>query len=98
MAKVGVVTDSTNCLPPELIKQYDIRVAPYHLILNGKVYRDQIDITPAEFWRMFKDLKTLPTTGAVSPGDYAAIFTEPAKSTDSIVCLIISQVLSASYK
>lgn len=28
MAKVGIVTDSTNCLPAELIKQYDIRVAP----------------------------------------------------------------------
>lgn len=98
MSKVGIVTDSTNCLPAELIKEYDIRVAPYHLIMDGKDYRDQIDITPAEFWRIFVDLKELPTTSAVSPGDYADIFTELAKSTDSIVCLIISKALSAAYK
>jgi len=40
----------------------------------------------------------LPTTSAVSPGDYANIFTESTKSTDSIVCLIISKALSAAYK
>lgn len=98
MARIGIVTESTNCLPPELIKQFDIRVAPYHLILEGKVYLDQIDITPAEFWRRFPTLKTLPTTGTPSPGDYAAIFSELAKSTDSIVCLNLSNALSAAYK
>lgn len=98
MSKVGIVTDSTNCLPAELIKEYGIRVAPYHLILEGKVYLDQIEITPSEFWRMFKNLKNLPTTGVPSPGSYADIFTELAKSTNDIVCLIISHALSAAYK
>jgi len=98
MAKVGIVTDSTNCLPPEIIKEYDIRVAPYHLILDGKDYLDQIDITPAEFWGAFKYLKELPTTSAVSPGQYVSIFTELAKYTDSIACLIVSKAFSASYK
>lgn len=98
MAKVGIVADSTNCLPAELIKKYDIRVAPYHLILEGEDYRDQIDITPAEFWKIFKSLKTLPTTSAVSPGDYANIFTDLAKSTDSIACICLSRALSAAYK
>ncbi|MFC1905543.1 DegV family protein [Chloroflexota bacterium] len=98
MAKVGIVTDSTNCLPAELLKQYNIRVAPYHLILNGKSYLDQIDITPADFWKMFKDLKTLPTTGVPSPGSYVTMFTELAESTDSIVCVTISQALSGAYE
>ena len=98
MNNVGIVTDSTHCLPAELIKEYDIRVVPYHLILDGKDYLDQIDITPAEFWKMFFNLKSLPTTSAISPGQYADIFTELAKSTGSIVCLIISSSLSAAYK
>lgn len=98
MAKVGIVTDSINCLPDEIIKEYDIRVAPYHLIINGKDYRDKIDITPAEFWKMFKDLKELPTTGTPSPGEYVEIFSELAKSTDSILCIVISMALSAANK
>ena len=57
MAKVGIVTDSINCLSDEIIKEHDIRVAPYRLIMDGKDYRDKIDITPAEFWKMFGSLK-----------------------------------------
>jgi len=98
MAKVGIVTDSTNCLPPELIQEYDIRVALYHVIIDGKDYRDLIDITPAEFYSIFPKLKTLPTTSTPSPGQYVEIFTELAKSTDSIACVTISRALSAAYK
>lgn len=98
MAKVGIVTDSINCLPDEIIKEHDIRVAPYRLIMNGKDYRDKIDITPEEFWKIFKDLKVLPTTGTPSPGDYVEIFSKLAKSTDSILCIVVSTALSAADK
>jgi len=98
MSKVGIVTDSTNCLPLELIKEYDIRVAPYHLILEGKDYRDQIEITPAEFWQRFSDLKEIPTTGVPGPGELANVFAELAESTDSIVCIDVSRAISAIYE
>ena len=97
MSRVGIVTDSTNCLPAELLKEYDIHVAPIGLIINGKTYRDQIDITPAEFYRIYKDLKEMPTTSTINPGDFADIFTELAKSTDSIACILLSKALSATY-
>ena len=98
MPKVGIVTDSTNCLPAELIKEYDIRVVPYHLVLEGKDYVDQIDITPAEFWRRFSGLKKIPTTGVPGPGELVNIFTELAESTDSIVCTHVSKAISAIYE
>ena len=98
MSKVGIVTDSTNCLPAELIKEYDIRVVPYHLIMEGEDYVDQVDITPAEFWRCFSSLKEIPTTGVPSPGEMADALTELAKTTDSIVCVHISRALSAIYE
>jgi len=97
MSRVGIVTDSTNCLPPELIKEYDIRVVPIGLIIDGKVYRDQVDITPAEFYRIYKDLKEMPTTSTASPADFADIFSQLAKSTDSIACILLSKGLSAIY-
>ena len=98
MSKVAIVTDSTNCLPAELIKEYDIRVAPYHLIMDGQDYSDQIDITPAEFWQRFSSLKEIPTTGVPGPGELANIFTELAKSTDSILCTHVSCTISAIYE
>jgi len=98
MPKVGIVTDSVNCLPKELVKEYDIHVVPYIIVLEGKEYHDQIDITPSEFWHRFSSLKILPTTGANSPGEYAQIFSELAKSTDSIVCISVSKEISAGYE
>lgn len=98
MPKVGIVTDSTNCLPAELIKEYDIRVVPYHLVLEGQDYVDQIDMTPAEFWRRFSSLKEIPTTGVPGPGELVNIFTELTKSTDSIVCTHVSKSISAIYE
>lgn len=50
MAKVGIVTDTTSCLPAELVKEYDIRIGSVNLILDGKVYRDQLEISTDEFW------------------------------------------------
>ena len=97
MSKVCIVTDSTNGLPAELIKEYDIRVIPYHLIMDGKDYVDQIDITPAEFWQRFSSLKEIPTTGIPSPGEMADAYTELARSTDSIVSIHVSTGLSAIH-
>ena len=55
MANVGIVTDSINCLPPEVIKKYDIRIVPVALNINGKPYRDGVDINPDGFWKIFPD-------------------------------------------
>ena len=97
MSRVSVVTDSTHCLPPELIGELDIRVAPIILNIEGRSYRDAVDITPSEFYKLYKELKEIPTTSAVIPGDFIDIFRELGKSTDSIVCLPLSKTLSGSY-
>jgi DegV family protein with EDD domain len=93
---VAIVTDSTSCLPPELSREYDIRFVPVGLVLDGKVYRDRIDITPAQFWSMFKDLKEMPTTTIASPGDIAEVFADLARTTDSILCILVSRKLTAT--
>ena len=97
MSKVGIVTDSTNCLPAELIEEYDIRVVSVGFSFDGKAYRD-VDMTNAEFWRLFHEAKGMPTTSAASTGDFASAFTELGKSTDSIVCMVVSKALSATHE
>ncbi|MFP3974965.1 MAG: DegV family protein [Chloroflexota bacterium] len=95
MSKVGIVTDSTSCLPPDLVREYDIRIVPATFSIDGKSYMDQVDISSDEFWRLFKGAKQMPTTGAISPGAFVNTFTELAESTDSILCILVSKALSA---
>jgi len=94
MSKVGIVTDSVSCLPAEVIKEYGIRVVPVGLSIDGKAYRDQVDITPDEFWKLFPEMREL-TTGAGPLGDYIEAFQGLAQSTDSILCTFVSKGLSA---
>ncbi len=73
MSEVKVVTDSTNCLPKELVQEYEIRIAPSNMVINGKRYRDDIDINPAQFWQLLPTLENLPTLSGPGPGTLYAI-------------------------
>ena len=35
MSRVRIVTDSTSCLPPELIRELDISIVPVGLIIEA---------------------------------------------------------------
>jgi DegV family protein with EDD domain len=98
MSRVGIVTDSTNCIPPELLKQYDIRVVPVGMVINNKVYRDLVDITLAEFKEMSKTFTEQPKTSAVSPGDFVNLFKELSQSTSDILCILVSKALTATHE
>ncbi len=97
MSKVGIATDTTSCLPPELVKEYGIRIAPVGLVIGGQHYKDT-ELTNDEFWRLFYAANGSSSTAAASPGDFASIFEELGKSTDSIVCIVVSKALSATFE
>jgi DegV family protein with EDD domain len=85
-------------LPPELIKELEISVVPVGVVLNNKVYRDNIDITCQAFFEMFRDLEWKTTTTAASPGDFLNVFTELGRTTDKIVCILVSKVMTATQE
>jgi DegV family protein with EDD domain len=97
MAKVGIVTDTSSSLPRDLVKEYGIYTIPVGFIVGKKLYRDYMDITPEEFWKMFPILKETPTTSAVSLGDFREAFLDLAKTTRDIVCITLSKELSATH-
>ncbi len=97
MSKVGIITDTISCLPANLVKELNIHIVPVGLVIGRKQYKDT-ELTNAEFWRLFYQTKESITTAAVNPTDFADIYTEVARSTDSIVCIVVSGKLSATYQ
>jgi DegV family protein with EDD domain len=97
MAKIGILTDTTHCLPAELIDRYHIKVVPVGLVLDGKPYLDQFEITPAEFWEKFEKLKDIPTTFAPNPQEFEKAFAEMTLSADHIICIMVSKILSGTH-
>jgi DegV family protein with EDD domain len=98
MSKVGIITDSIHGLSPELIKKYDIKIAPMGVNIGSKGHKDTIDITAAQFYPLFKEAKLSCSTSAATPGDFLGIYSELSKTTDSMVYIGVSKMLTATLK
>ena len=49
---IKIMADSTCDLSNEVLEKYDISVAPLTINIDGKIYRDRVDIRPSEFYGM----------------------------------------------
>jgi len=97
MQKVAIVTDSISCLTRELAEQYRIGIVPISLLVQGKVYRDLVDITPSEAYELFLQDPESFTTSPASPGHYLEAYREVSTRANSILCITLSSRLSTGY-
>lgn len=95
MSNVAIVTDTIGCVPPDLVNEYNIQIVPVGLVIDRKSYLDT-EISNDDFWKLFYQAKEPITTNAVNPTDFENIFTELARQTDSICCILVSKQLSAT--
>jgi DegV family protein with EDD domain len=97
MSKVGIITDTIASLPPEIVKQYDIKIVPIILNIDGQRLRDQVDISVDEFWKRFDSIKEY-STSAPSITEFQEVFAEVSKKYKEIICSFVSRGLSATYE
>jgi DegV family protein with EDD domain len=96
-SKVAIVTDSTACIPPEIVEKYPIELVPIEFILDGKTYRDGIDITPTEFYTLLRQAEKLPTTSGSLPGPFLETYRRASQRAKYIFCITESSKLSGMY-
>ena len=93
-----IVTDSGTdvSMSPEQMKEFKINVVPLNLTLDGKTYRDGVDIKPEEFYPLLESSRGLPKTSQPSPGDFVNIYRELAKEDPEILSIHMSSGLSGT--
>ena len=96
MSRIGVVTDSVACLPPEVVRAYDIRVVPIRIVLGQQVFRDNIDVRPEQIYA-WQEAGILPTTSQPSLGDFLSTYRDLAQRTAGIVSIHVSAALTGTY-
>jgi len=97
MKKVAILTDSTCCLPPELVERYDICVVPLEIIYEGKSYRDGIDMTPGEVYKIMRKRQNMPTTSTASAGDFLNAYRQVGQEAESILCITLTSLQSMTF-
>ena len=77
---IKIMADSTCDLSDEVLEMYDISLAPLTINIEGKIYRDRVDIQPDEFYGMMEALPEFPTTGMPSPAEYLKIIKQAVEA------------------
>ena len=62
MTKIKISTDSTADIPQSFCEELNISVLPLTVVADEKEYRDGVDITPQEFYRIIDASKKLPVS------------------------------------
>ncbi len=79
MDRIKLSTDSTSDIPPKFRKELDIAVLPLTILTEDKEYRDGVDITPSEFYKILETAPTLPTSAQVTATAYLELYEETWK-------------------
>ena len=95
---VAVVVDSSSCLPPDLLQEWNITVVPHQLTVGQQTYRDGVDILPDRFYRLLADRRqTRLTSAAPSPRHFLEAFLSAGQRTPNVLCLTLSTRFSSAY-
>jgi DegV family protein with EDD domain len=94
-----ILTDSGTdlCLPPEQVAELDIHVVPLIVTLEGKSYREGVDIQPDEFYRLLAATDSLPITSQPSAGDFAETYRRLAVTDPDILSIHMTSGLSGTF-
>ena len=98
MRKVAVVADSVCCLPQEVLEKYDVCVVPLQIVYEGKSYRDGVDITPNEVYKIMRKKDNLPTTSTASAGDFLNAYRQMSQKAESILCITLTSLQSKVFE
>lgn len=94
---VRVVTDSGAHLNPEVRARLGISIVPLQVLFGTRSFRDEVDLSHAEFFHMLAHEKVHPTTSAPAPSDFANVWKPLLEAGEEIVSICLPSGLSATY-
>lgn len=98
MQKVAILADSIACLTPEMVKQYELQIIPANIHFDGRIYRDGVDISSADAYRLLEKSPDHFASSPASVGEYMDAYREASAKAESILCLTLSSKLSTLYE
>lgn len=94
-----IVTDSGTDidLTPEEMADLNIHVVPLVVTLDGKSYREGLDIKPEAFYNLLDASENMPVTSQPSAGDFAEVYRRLAANDPNILSVHMTSGLSGTY-
>ena len=95
---VRVSADSTCDLSPELLQAYGIETLPLYVIMEGKTYKDGLELTPDELYAKVREAGKIGSTAAINVDEYLTFFTRMKENCDTLIHFTISSEMSSCFQ
>ena len=96
--KIHFSADSTCDVSPEFLARYPVEILPLTVELEGKFYRDGVDLTPDTIISRVNAGAALPKTSAINVEEYREAFTRALETSDAVIHFNISSDFSSCHQ
>ncbi len=96
---IRIYADNACDLDQEVLAELGVKLFYITATINNKSYRDRLDLTPTEFYRLIAEPNVIPTTAQRPPMEFQVEFEKVIKETDDdIIYIAFSSGLSGTYE
>ncbi|WP_301109057.1 DegV family protein [Sporosarcina sp.] len=95
--KTAIVTDSTAYVPDDIKAELNIHTIPLLVTIEGKEFKEDIDLTTDAFYEMVRGKGPLPKTSQPAIGDFEALYEKLSKDYDAVISIHLSSGISGTY-
>lgn len=95
--KIAVSVESTSDLSKEQLEENDIKVIPFGVVFNDKLYKDG-EFTTQELFDIVDRTGVLPKTNAVNEEEFAEFFERLRREYDAVVHISLSGAITSATK
>ncbi|MFC4403523.1 DegV family protein [Gracilibacillus xinjiangensis] len=95
---VAIITDSTSYIPEQIRNEHNIHMVPLSVVFGDSAYREEIDITAAEFYQKVKTVDQLPKTSQPSIGVMMETIEKLSIDYDQAIIITLSSGISGTYQ
>lgn len=94
-----IVTDSGTDLglTPAQAAELNVHIVPLVVTLEGKSYREGVDIKPEEFYPLLEKANSMPITSQPPAGEFADLYRRLAAKDPDILSIHMTSGLSGTY-
>lgn len=95
--KIKITADSSLDLTKDILKEKDISIIPFNILLNEKEYLDGVNLTSEEIVEEYKKTKNLPKTSSISEYNYSEFFKSFVEEGYKVIHFSISSNASSTF-
>lgn len=95
---VRIITDSAADFEPQELERMHIACIPLGVMLDGKEYEENVNLTKSQFFELLAQSKDAPKTSQASPQILMDLFRDAQRAGDAAIYITLSSALSGTYQ